>query len=116
MSLSSASNLSSLRKSIPAAILASGHALYKAALSPLFHTAGIVNGSCRFQPTCSDYATLALAQHGLSRGLSLSVSRLLRCHPFARGGWDPVPIRAHLQPETAPVATIEKPHPTNDPA
>jgi putative membrane protein insertion efficiency factor len=111
-----ASNLTRLRQSIGTAILTSAHAFYKATLSPLLHTAGIATGSCRFQPTCSEYATLAFAQHNLPRGLWLSVSRLLRCHPFARGGWDPVPPRVHLQPETLSVATIEKPHPTNDPA
>ena len=70
--------------------LIQAHSLYKAALSPFLHSAGLT-GSCRFQPTCSEYSTLALAQHGLVRGSWLSLARLLRCHPFARGGWDPVP-------------------------
>ncbi len=46
---------------------------------------------CRFQPTCSTYAIQALEVHGLLRGSALAVWRLLRCQPFARGGFDPVP-------------------------
>jgi putative membrane protein insertion efficiency factor len=73
-------------------ILLKTHALYKAVLSPLLHAPALgLATNCRFQPTCSEYATLALAQHGPARGLWLSATRLLRCHPFARGGWDPVP-------------------------
>lgn len=47
--------------------------------------------SCRFEPTCSDYALTALARHGLVKGLLLSMGRLLRCAPWHPGGWDPVP-------------------------
>jgi putative membrane protein insertion efficiency factor len=46
---------------------------------------------CRFVPSCSHYAMEALERHGFWRGLSLSLRRLLRCHPFHPGGWDPVP-------------------------
>lgn len=46
---------------------------------------------CRFQPTCSTYAIQALEVHGLLRGSALAVWRILRCQPFARGGFDPVP-------------------------
>jgi uncharacterized protein len=46
--------------------------------------------SCRFYPTCSHYALEALAQHGLWRGLYLTLRRLGRCHPFHPGGFDPV--------------------------
>jgi putative membrane protein insertion efficiency factor len=51
---------------------------------------------CRFSPTCSQYAIEALEQHGLWRGGCLAVWRLLRCQPFARGGFDPVPPRDDL--------------------
>jgi putative membrane protein insertion efficiency factor len=59
--------------------------LYKRFLSPILPRA------CRFEPTCSVYAREAIARHGLGRGISLAVGRLLRCHPFHKGGLDPVP-------------------------
>lgn len=46
--------------------------------------------SCRFVPTCSDYAVEALQRHGVFRGLFLTGGRVLRCHPFHPGGYDPV--------------------------
>ncbi len=46
---------------------------------------------CRFYPSCSAYAQEALAQHGAARGPGLAIWRLLRCHPFHPGGFDPVP-------------------------
>ena len=48
-------------------------------------------GCCNYAPSCSEYAAEALSTHGLWRGSMLSVRRLCRCHPFARGGIDPVP-------------------------
>lgn len=47
--------------------------------------------SCRFVPTCSEYALEAITRHGAARGAGLALRRLLRCHPFRRGGYDPVP-------------------------
>ena len=47
--------------------------------------------ACRFEPTCSAYAAEAVELHGIWRGGFLAVRRLLRCHPFARSGFDPVP-------------------------
>lgn len=64
-------------------------AIYKRWLSPAIHTLGV--GGCRFQPTCSEYAIRAIAMHGALRGSALAVWRLLRCHPFSRGGLDQVP-------------------------
>lgn len=58
---------------------------YKRFLSPLLPRA------CRFEPTCSVYARGAIEKYGFSRGGWLAVKRLLRCHPFHRGGLDPVP-------------------------
>ena len=59
--------------------------LYQVTLSPL------LGGQCRFLPTCSTYLIEAVDRHGLLAGGWLGLRRLLRCHPFARGGYDPVP-------------------------
>ena len=48
-------------------------------------------GVCRFTPTCSAYALEAVDKHGCAKGLFLATKRLLRCHPFCKGGYDPVP-------------------------
>ena len=58
--------------------------VYHRRVSPLLPPA------CRFHPTCSDYCAGAIERHGLMRGLLLGAWRLLRCQPFARGGFDPV--------------------------
>jgi uncharacterized protein len=49
--------------------------------------------TCRFAPTCSQYAVEALSEYGLARGGWLAMVRLLKCGPWHRGGWDPVPER-----------------------
>ncbi|MGA2674909.1 MAG: membrane protein insertion efficiency factor YidD [Terracidiphilus sp.] len=64
-------------------------AFYRRWLSPAVHSLGA--GGCRYQPTCSEYAAVAIATHGPLRGVALAFWRLLRCHPFARGGLDQVP-------------------------
>jgi putative membrane protein insertion efficiency factor len=46
--------------------------------------------SCRFTPSCSEFARQAIATFGAGRGLVLATRRLLRCHPFRAGGWDPI--------------------------
>jgi uncharacterized protein len=58
---------------------------YQLLLSPLLPP------SCRYLPSCSDYAAEAIARHGAGRGLWLAVRRLLRCHPWGGSGYDPVP-------------------------
>ena len=57
----------------------------------------LTNGSCRFTPTCSQYALQAIERHGAFFGGALAVWRLLRCNPFAKGGYDPVPERLFFQ-------------------
>ena len=59
--------------------------LYRKFLSP------ILPRSCRFEPSCSQYALEAIERFGAIRGSILSVYRILRCNPFCRGGYDPVP-------------------------
>ncbi len=57
---------------------------YKRHVSPLLPQA------CRYTPTCSEYAVEAVERYGVLRGSALAVKRLLSCHPFSRGGYDPV--------------------------
>ncbi|UXR79078.1 MULTISPECIES: membrane protein insertion efficiency factor YidD [unclassified Staphylococcus] len=49
--------------------------------------------SCRFYPTCSNYAIEAIQVHGAIKGSWLAINRILRCHPFHKGGFDPVPLK-----------------------
>lgn len=46
--------------------------------------------TCRFVPTCSEYSIVAFEKYGVIKGLSLTVKRILKCHPFHPGGYDPV--------------------------
>lgn len=70
--------------------------LYHRWLSPAIHS--LSPGGCRYLPTCSEYAQVAIATHGPLRGTALAAWRLLRCNPFSRGGLDPVPPAAHARP------------------
>lgn len=65
---------------------------YRLLLSPW------LGSDCRFEPTCSAYSLQALQQHGASKGSYLTLYRLMRCHPWCNGGYDPVP------PSSAPSA------------
>ena len=62
---------------------------YQFLISPLFPRA------CRFSPSCSHYAFDAIRTHGISKGIYLGLRRVLRCHPFNPGGYDPVPEDRH---------------------
>jgi len=62
--------------------------LYQRVLSPL------KGPTCRFRPTCSEYAAEAIERYGVMYGGLLTVKRLMRCHPFSRGGYDPLNDRA----------------------
>lgn len=67
--------------------------LYQAGVSPLLPSA------CRFDPSCSEYARIAIERHGVGRGSWLAVRRIARCHPFGGFGPDPVPEAGHPEPE-----------------
>jgi len=54
------------------------------------HVSPLLPPACRYTPTCSEYAIEAVERHGVVRGGLLAAKRLLSCHPFARGGYDPV--------------------------
>ncbi|NLG55776.1 MAG: membrane protein insertion efficiency factor YidD [Rhodococcus sp.] len=66
--------------------------LYRSYVSPLRMP------TCRFTPTCSEYAVESLRTHGLWKGLALSVIRLAKCAPWHSGGWDPVPAKKDPSP------------------
>ena len=67
------------------AILVSLIRLYQYLLRPL------LGANCRFAPSCSEYAREAIEKHGAARGTLLAARRVLRCHPYHSGGYDPVP-------------------------
>ncbi|NAW51735.1 membrane protein insertion efficiency factor YidD [Elizabethkingia argentiflava] len=64
---------------------------YQYAISPW------LGKNCRYSPTCSHYALLALQQHGFLRGGYLSIKRILRCHPWGGQGYDPVPDKNRIK-------------------
>jgi len=77
---------------------------YRYVLSPM------LGPTCRFYPNCSHYAEEALHQHGALRGSYLTVRRLLRCHPWHEGGYDPVPPVIDMARTTNNEAVKPAPH------
>ncbi|WP_374101126.1 membrane protein insertion efficiency factor YidD [Antrihabitans sp. YC2-6] len=73
---------------LPVRILIFSIELYRTYVSPLRLP------TCRFTPTCSEYAVTALREYGVVRGLVLTIIRLAKCAPWHPGGWDPVPERS----------------------
>ncbi len=78
------------RSGVARAVLLFGVSFYRVFLSHFF------GGSCKFYPSCSVYAQEAIAMHGARRGSWLALKRLLRCRPFTKGGFDPVPEAGEL--------------------
>jgi len=76
--------------------------LYRVTLSPL------IGGQCRYEPTCSRYGIEAYKVYGPIRGTIMTGKRILRCHPFSKGGYDPVPIRSSGHEDHAPEAPTER--------
>lgn len=64
---------------------------YKRVISPL------LGNRCRFYPTCSDYMAESIRLHGVFRGIGMGTGRLLKCHPFHPGGYDPVPEKQEVK-------------------
>ena len=58
--------------------------IYQICISPLF------SSSCRFEPTCSNYAIQSIDKHGVFKGLTLAAKRISRCHPWGNSGYDPI--------------------------
>jgi putative membrane protein insertion efficiency factor len=93
--------------SLGAKVLLALVSFYRYVVSPALHWA--MGPRCRFQPSCSCYAADALRMHGARHGGWLALRRVLRCHPFHPGGFDPVPppeqaARVEHRPEAAPAA------------
>ena len=72
-----------------ARLAGAAYSSYKRVLSPLLHSFGMTQ--CKYLPTCSEYAYVAVVRHGWLRGSWLALRRLGRCNPFLAGGADPVP-------------------------
>ena len=70
--------------------------IYRKTLSPF------IGQQCRFEPTCSHYGEEAIAKHGALRGIILTVWRILRCGPWSKGGYDPVPETFLVKHEKQP--------------
>ena len=87
----------------PAVALGLLLAAYRAVVSPW------LGPCCRFAPSCSAYASEAIARYGAARGSWMALKRLLRCHPFHPGGWDPVIRPAPSAPDSGHVPARRRP-------
>jgi len=74
-----------MSQSVPARMALAAIRYYQRRISPLFPP------TCIYTPTCSEYAVIAIQRYGIIKGGWLAVKRILRCHPFHEGGYDPVP-------------------------
>jgi uncharacterized protein len=81
------------------------HRFYQSIVSPILHAFSPTQ--CLYLPTCSEYAYVALVRFGVLGGSWLTLRRIARCHPFAKGGLDPVPFR---NSEPAPSVYIPTDH------
>lgn len=72
-------------------VLITGIKGYQKGISPLFPP------TCRYYPTCSSYTIEAIERHGALKGTVMGTARILRCHPFVKGGYDPVPAKFTLK-------------------
>ena len=91
------------RPSVAARALGAAIGFYRDAISPLRPP------SCRYRPTCSEYALEAVLVHGAVRGSWLALRRLLRCHPFHAGGHDPVPPRVEARGNRLDPSSTQQP-------
>jgi len=85
---------------------------YKRGVSPVLHAMSGAAGACRFQPSCSEYAALAIEYHGVLRGTWLALRRVSKCHPFHVPEYDPVPVPlsvARTLSEAAPMQSSPPP-------
>ena len=73
-----------------ALLLIAGYQRYLNLSNPIMRSIFGVNAACRFSPTCSDYMYKAVEKHGIITGLRMGFSRILRCHPWSQGGFDPI--------------------------
>jgi putative membrane protein insertion efficiency factor len=95
---------------LPRLLILSLLRLYRAIISPMY------GPTCRFYPSCSEYALIAVDRHGVIRGGWLAIRRLLRCHPWNPGGVDPVPPREGRSHRTGSANSPESPDSTPAPS